>query len=98
MASKIPLLVLLLLPSFAVPAAANDWEGCVPVYDARAVYVTGGYYVLSYSMGTNRYTETWQETNGIGGLQTSSAHACGGTADTLMSRTCAGRFCVMQGY
>lgn len=98
MFTRLPLFLVLLALPFAAPASAGDWDGCTPVSDPRAVSVAPGVYVLTYSKGMNTYTETWQEDNGIAGLQTSSAAACGGASDFLVNRACAGRFCMMQGF
>lgn len=79
----------------AVPFAGAqnaDYEGCTPVRDLGALPLAGTYFKV-YQDGMNRYEEMWYEVNGIDGLQTSSAAACGGPADELAFRHCVGRWC-----
>lgn len=77
---------------FAGAQESADYADCVPVADLTAVPL-GATYLKVYTVGANRYEELWYETNGIEGLQSSSAAACGGPADELGFRSCTGRWC-----
>lgn len=92
---------LLVAAAMPVVGVAGASATCQPVADASARQVdasaldglglpAGIYYLKSYSMAGQRFTELWHETNDIDGLQLNALYACGGAGDTLVSRSCEG--------
>lgn len=83
-------LALALVPLVFVPAPVGA-SGCTPV--AATAHVVGDHYVReaheagANPFGVNRYAfesayvALWEETNGVAGLQTTPAQACGASPD-----------------
>lgn len=72
--------------------SGGSFAGCVPVSDSSATYIAAtNTYEKVYQSGAVRYIETWEESNGISGLQTTKGMACNTKADALISVVCVGR-------
>lgn len=80
-------LALVALAPIVALAPASEAE-CFPAADSTATEA-GAFYLKVWGR-TTRFVQTWQEDNGIPGLQLDSGMACGGRADRLVLTLCVG--------